>query len=398
MQKYLLTKPILAIGALLCFALWWNWPAEKSTEVTDVLLEQEPKLSSKIHAIENAQAQSEGVSLRNEMQKSFDRARTAIINSENKTAINILTNLINEHPSYAELYINLASAYAANGQFNEAKDSLVSGINLDKKSSIIYANLQKVHGALAANAYQRALLDKSDPIDSLILPRAKIIDFSQIDQQYFLKMKEKVQIQADQLDSMSQLVQSKTNKLEEANKQIVRLQTDIQAISKVDEEKANETTKNEEQVANLLKQITDLEAQQESINRQQRVDQELSIRESTIKANQDKDAVLLVKSWATAWSMQDVGLYTSHYSNAYAPGMSHALWLEQRKIRLTNKSFIKVSVSDFVVARTKHHFSVTFIQRYQSDTLDDTIHKRLSFRTNMSDWSQAKIVGEKVIQ
>lgn len=110
-------------------------------------------------------------------------------------------------------------------------------------------------------------------------------------------------------------------------------------------------------------------------------------------------AVSLVKSWADAWARQSVSDYVNHYADDYATsGLSRDQWLEQRRVRLTNKAFINVDVSSFQVKPSEAGFSVSFVQRYRSNTMDDTIRKRLTFASQGDDWSQAKIVGEQVLR
>jgi hypothetical protein len=72
-------------------------------------------------------------------------------------------------------------------------------------------------------------------------------------------------------------------------------------------------------------------------------------------------------------------------------------WLEQRQVRLTNKEFISVDVSNFEVEDMGSRFSVTFSQYYQSNTEDDRVTKRLLFNKSGEDWSQSKIITEQLV-
>ena len=106
-----------------------------------------------------------------------------------------------------------------------------------------------------------------------------------------------------------------------------------------------------------------------------------------------------MQSWATAWSAQNVAGYVSHYADSYSssPSITRAQWLEQRNLRLTNKEFINVAVSDFRVKDLGAQFSVTFSQYYQSNTVDDTVTKRLIFDKSGDNWSNSKIVNERLV-
>lgn len=127
-----------------------------------------------------------------------------------------------------------------------------------------------------------------------------------------------------------------------------------------------------------------------------------AVQNNPSESEQDKTlAIKLVKSWASSWSAQDVPAYVAHYADAYIPvgsSMTHQQWLDQRQIRLTNKAFINVEVSDFDVTDRGSQFSVTFFQHYRSNTVDDRIKKQLVFaKSGDGNWSQAKIVAERVL-
>lgn len=149
-------------------------------------------------------------------------------------------------------------------------------------------------------------------------------------------------------------------------------------------------------------------SERQELERQQRVKQQqealaASRREAASRQanNLNEAAVSLVKSWAERWSAQDVNGYVAHYRANYAPpgsSLSNAQWLEQRRIRLTNKKFINVEVSEFSVRDEGTQFVVTFTQHYKSNTVDDRIRKRLTFAKQGNDLSNAKIVGEQVVR
>lgn len=111
------------------------------------------------------------------------------------------------------------------------------------------------------------------------------------------------------------------------------------------------------------------------------------------------NAVGLVQSWAKAWSEQDVFAYVGHYGEHYSSSgsLSRAQWIKQRQLRLTNKSFISVDVSDFEIEDMGSRFTVTFSQYYKSNTVDDRVTKRLLFDKRGDDWSQSKILKEQLV-
>ena len=124
-----------------------------------------------------------------------------------------------------------------------------------------------------------------------------------------------------------------------------------------------------------------------------------SVDANAVDRSRELQAIELVESWARAWSAQDVAAYVSHYAEDYSSSRSitRDQWLEQRRVRLTNKEFINVNVTSFKVKDLGSQFSVTFSQYYQSNTVDDTVFKRLVFDKRSDDWSGAKIVNERLV-
>jgi hypothetical protein len=94
-----------------------------------------------------------------------------------------------------------------------------------------------------------------------------------------------------------------------------------------------------------------------------------------------------VMSWAEDWANQNVEEYISNYTETYAPaGLTHAEWLEQRQGRLTNKGFIKVAVEQINITNVGDVWQAEFWQTYESDSIEDTIKKRLSLERMRDSW------------
>jgi len=117
---------------------------------------------------------------------------------------------------------------------------------------------------------------------------------------------------------------------------------------------------------------------------------------SVIVKSQDIDLSVVVKDWAAAWSAQDVDTFVSFYKRWYStPGKNHEQWVSDRQVKLTNKQFISVVVSSIKQKQiSENRISVDFIQNYQSNTIKDTLRKRLVFDKINGQW---KISNEKVI-
>ena len=88
-----------------------------------------------------------------------------ILAEQNKAteAIDIFTKLTQDYPELPEPYNNLAVLYAAQGQYEKARQSLELSIRTHPSYATAYENLGDVYTKLASQAYDKALqLDSSN--------------------------------------------------------------------------------------------------------------------------------------------------------------------------------------------------------------------------------------------
>lgn len=71
-------------------------------------------------------------------------------------AVALFTGLSQDYPELPEPYNNLAVIYAAQGQYDKARDALESSIRVSPNYATAYENLGDVYAALAARSYQDA--------------------------------------------------------------------------------------------------------------------------------------------------------------------------------------------------------------------------------------------------
>jgi hypothetical protein len=101
------------------------------------------------------------------------------------------------------------------------------------------------------------------------------------------------------------------------------------------------------------------------------------------------DLEAFVRAWAQAWSDQRVEDYLSFYSAAFAPpsGESREEWANTRQDRLSRPEFIEVEVSNFrVEASGPERATVTFDQRYRSNTFEDRVVKTFELVRESGLW------------
>ncbi len=593
--------------ALIALFVWWLWPAEeeqavarKTSELVSEVADSDRSYMAKVEPISLSSAAAEPVVPSSSVRLKFEQARRAANSGNTRSAIRIYQELIGSNKKLVEPYINLAALYAQTNQLDLAQQTLTQGLNADDNYATLFASLQRVLGALAANAYKDALEQGGDKIAALKLPSVSTLAENDVQQEQMNLLQERITYLQSEANRANQSAQSAAqiseklqlaeNKLASANETIDRIRTEYQQqlaglqsqlseqnartqnllasneriqaeektqliaareqflkaqqqqaaldgeleqervarekleaellaqqqlakeqqmvlenelakqkelarqqevakqaeIDKAKEQvrleelakqkeiarqqeiakqaeidKAKEQVRQEElakqkelarqqeiakqaEIDKAKEQIRQEElakqkelarqqeiakqaeidqareqarqealAKQQQLVRQQEADRQLAIEQQADQQrraaqqalagneSQQAQAVELINSWAAAWSRQAVSDYVDHYASDYVPTngkLTHQQWLDQRRVRLTNKTFIQVSVSNFDVRTTDAGFDVTFSQHYKSNTMDDVIRKRLSFAANGDDWSTAKIIGERVIR
>jgi colicin import membrane protein len=393
----------------------------------------------------------------------FDEANAEIDRGNTEAGLKGFEGLIKDYPSVIEPYLNSASIYAEQQDLETARAILLQGFTANPKAGMLFDHLRKVHGALAAKSYRQALDTNSSelPEPSLVLARASNI-LTQLDQRnQIATLQKKLQNQLAEPGNQLQAeevvaLESRLNDLEASQvnaksqyefelsslKQQIADQSQALSLSQTSEREAlARVVRAERDAANEIAQITQqLESQKVlALSAQTLVDEQAILlaraqqqaqtlamieaentrlteantatlvspsndpqvisSDSLKQQNLQRNAILLVQSWARAWSQQDVSAFVSHYANNYSSSqsLSRAQWLEQRQVRLSNKEFIRVEVSDFQVEDMGSQFSVIFSQYYQSNSVNDRITKRLLFNYQGENGSQSKIVAERLV-
>lgn len=394
-----------------------------------------------------------------EDQEAFKASLAATNSGDHDNAKGILTTLIKRRPDLLEPYINLASLQTAEGELEAARATLMQGLSANPNYRQLFDGLQQVHAALAADAYKLALAANEQERSavgqtSINLPVASALNHSVAPED-----RQKAELARQQLTKLQARLSEQQKLAEVANGDLVKASSEVaklrQQLTQANSELSAALSTNssdESDRAQLTQQIESLRGQLDERERsfEQQLanrDNDLSVmrtqladNQSTIQSLQQRlnDAVQVVAavepsieseggnaalgavnelhsqektpselaqarvlSWAQAWSNQDVASYISHYADDYTPlgsGLSRRSWLDQRQERLTNKRFIRVNLSQFMTQVRGDQIIVTFIQRYQANTLDDTIQKALTLEARDGDWSNAKIVSERVIR
>lgn len=205
--KYLVVVIIAWVVFILYIAkLNETGPSSNDVEVANVGVQDAmptPVLESQTAATTNSSSVSiESGSASSEIRLAFQTANEAIRQGDSQSASSVLVSLIDQYPALPEPYANLASLQAANGQLADARATLLQGLQANKGYAALFSSLQKVQGALAANAYRSALADQGEAIIEVALPVLENIYLAE---------------ESSQLDGLSQELQAASNQsLEQA--------------------------------------------------------------------------------------------------------------------------------------------------------------------------------------
>lgn len=184
----------LAVGIVACvvFVLYITKPNETDSNskvvgvVTGAVRNVVPSPVSDNQSaavIANARVLGDSGSANSEIQLAFLAANEAIRQGDSESAMHILLQLIGLYPELPEPYANLASLQAAGGQLSEARATLLQGLQAHSGYAALFSSLQKIQGALAANAYRSALADQTEAITEVALPVLENIELSETPQQ-----------------------------------------------------------------------------------------------------------------------------------------------------------------------------------------------------------------------
>jgi Flp pilus assembly protein TadD/ketosteroid isomerase-like protein len=101
-----------------------------------------------------------------------------------------------------------------------------------------------------------------------------------------------------------------------------------------------------------------------------------------------REATLAVQSWAKAWSSKDMAAYLGAYGKDFDPPgkQSRSSWETERRLRITGKSSISVSLESLTVSVSGNKASARFRQDYRADTLAVSSRKTLELHKVGERW------------
>jgi len=250
-------------------------------------------------------------------------------------AIKVFAELTEDYPELPEPYNNLAVLYAAQADYERAKNSLEMAIRTHPSYATAHENLGDIYAKMASQAYDKALqLDKSNT--SALTKLSLIRDLF-----------------------------NPTPRTQEASKVVEAASVRSKSVPADEETETGQTS--------LSTDAAKPDA-----------------------ATIDPKALIerTVRAWADAWSARDADAYLEFYSKQFKTprGREFSAWAEERKSRVTRPEFIKVSFDQLQITLKGNTAQASFIQQYESNIVKDSSRKTLTLTREGTAW---KIVEER---
>ena len=278
-------------------------------------------------------------------------------------AIKVFTDLTEDYPELPEPYNNLAVLYAAQGQYDRAKNSLEMAIRTHPSYATAHENLGDIYAKMASQSYDKALqLDKSNTSALTKLAMIREI-FTPVPVSDATKGK-----------AASKAGPRKTGQLAKVTgpaAEPVRPQPlPTRSETAVDK---TEPVKVPEPVAPVEKGVA-----------------------KAGDAAATAEIERTVRAWAEAWGKRDSTAYLAFYGKDFKVpgGRDRAQWETERKARVTRPRFVKVQLDRVKVEIPGENApaKVSFEQHYVSNLVRSRDRKMLFLEKEGDDW---KIIEER---
>ena len=254
-----------------------------------------------------------------------------VLSEQGKTAeaIAAFQLLTEDYPELPEPYNNLASLFAAKGQFEKAKTALEMAIQTNPAYATAYENLGDVYAKMASQAYDKALqLDKNNPA---------------------------------------------------AQAKLASIRSAFAATAKP--------------AAGAAAPAAPAPPKAEAPKPAAAISAPPLARAPATAPAAEADAVLqVVNAWANAWATRDLDSYFGAYSKNFAPeNKSRAEWEAARRVSFPATKAVQVAIEQPQVSVIDaNQVQVTFSQRYRSERASLTTRKSLLLAREGGAWHIAQ--------
>jgi ketosteroid isomerase-like protein len=306
-------------------------------------------------------------------------------------AIKVFTDLTTDYPQLPEPYNNLAVLYAAQGQYERAKQSLEQAIRTHPSYATAHENLGDIYAKMASLAYDKALqLDESNVsaqtklamIRDLFNP-GRTSDTARMETARPATAKTPVRTAARTPAAGKAAAVPGRDATPAGAEPAVPAEVGAAAASNPEPgtQTNTETMRGDDATRRPPQAAAGAPMPTAAASAASPTDVRTAIEQT-------------VRDWAQAWSRQDVPAYLAFYAGNFTPprGQDRAAWEAERKRRVETPRQIKVEVSDLRIEVKGAKAQARFRQRYEADHLKGTYSKTLDLELQDGQW---KIVRER---
>ncbi len=294
--------------------------------------------------------------------------------NRHQDAIKVFSDLTVDYPQLPEPYNNLAVLYAAQGQYERAKQNLEQAIRTHPSYATAHENLGDIYAKMASLAYDRALqLDESN-----VSAQTKLALIRELFNP--TRSTDLARTEAAAAAKTAPKTTARPSATRTAARQERPSAPATPAPASAAEEVSPEAAASTD--ATVIDGQATAPARPGPAAPAHTPDQAKAAIEQTIR------------DWAAAWSRQDVPGYLAFYAANFVPqgGQSRSAWEEERRTRLTAPRRIRVEVSGLRIEVKGDKAQARFRQRYESDRLRGSYTKTLDLEFQDGSW---KIVRER---
>ncbi len=286
----------------------------------------------------------------------FIRAQALSRLGKTEEAIELYKSILKSNLVQPEVYNNLATLYARQGNLDLARQTLDKGMATNAQYKTLYDNLSAIYVEMARGAYSKAL-------------------------------KLGVQAKAVQLKTLNVAFQPPRYK-QDSNTVVASAETGT--------EKKTRQAKVSASKKPTLKDLAPKEPATKLVavvKPAAVVKKEFVNKQTAVNINKD-EVITALQGWAAAWSAQAVDLYLSFYGKDFTPvKLSKKVWAVQRRIRIRKPNWVNVRLNNFKVkAQQKDKAIVQLVQDYRADNYRDKTKKQFVMQRTVDGW---RILSEK---
>lgn len=330
-------------------------------------------------------------SLADTVSKAITKANKLVQKGDLDTARKVLNQLIIDQPNSPEPYNNLAAIEAKLGNKVAAKALLEQALSTSQSYKLAYDNIIKLNKSIALDSYKKTLNLTQGNQQVALATAQKATPSPQQATKIIEKPVEKI-VYVDK--PVEKIVEKIIEKPVEVEK-IVYVDKPVEKIVYVDKpvEKIVEKVIEKPVEKIVYVDTSTKDATPNSVITNIAPIPNATTTETTQQNASLEDAKTLALNWAQAWQTKDLKTYINSYVKDFSNVNSgrHSDWIKHRTSRIQNPKFISIKLNDIKLKRlSPNTATITFLQTYKSDRLNDTVKKQLYVEIENGQWKIAK--------